>query len=410
MDFIKNQLFELKFALLMLYKIIKGVLYAFYYVYIKKKKLLPNNSQKGDLIILITQGLIDGFSDIVEIEQPNQNVVRNLWKSADWWINIAGYFIRFIIKRVNKNNYNVIYDTIEIDYNTEFYNDYTEKHDKLIIDKWSNFDHNNINESHDILIIHACGGGAVLGGNTTSSFYSYLFHKNLQNLNKNITFAILEFTNSYIRPYPASANDTFTTIKYFIDQNKYKSIYIFGDSGGGLIMFSTFYYMLKNKQLNYIKKINGLIASSPVLSSSRELDGFYKKENEKYDYISEKICRYCMDQYIRDDYDANTNKGSNMLLWDYENEIKYLPPVFLQYGTHEVMYDQINKFSNLLQSNNNKENNKFNEDILQNEVHCSIIAFPNKKSTKDAYQTIGKFIINNLSNYDKEKQMNQSKI
>lgn len=149
--------------------------------------------------------------------------------------------------------------------------------------------------------------------------------------------------------------------------------------------------MLANNLFDGIKKINGLINISPLISTNRNTK--WNDENQKYDYISHSCCTGPGYMHIYDDNIANIAKDTNMNLWG-EYEYKNLPPTYINGGLREVMIDEITKFGNNLKKYGLNDEKKYKFETYD-DVHDFTAFFYWKKTSKDSVQSIIKFIDDN---------------
>lgn len=251
-----------------------GIVAANYRKLVKGEKAVPDNGYLVDWFIIMLQYPMKTFGD--ESLKHDIEYKKKMWGAIQFFVKIIGYFVELNLKICTKFKHL----NIKIDRDGT-----TTK--KLNVDLWSNFDHNNLfdketrkialskkkqnndnnkdlelglpqqqpslnnneNEKGDILILHMVGGGGCFGTNKASSHYAKVFLNGYKNTSKKVTFALVDFRKAFEQPYPAGVNDCYTSLRYFIGLDKYKSIYLMVYINSFLFLYNIYtkYYIIIKK-------------------------------------------------------------------------------------------------------------------------------------------------------------------
>ena len=183
------------------------------------------------------------------------------------------------------------------------------------------------------ICFHIHGGAFTL----LTSNSSFIIPVQLSNLCK-IKIISIEFGLAPENKYSNMTNNIENVINKFIS-NEYLSenIFLIGESSGGSLCISTNYNLLKKNIL-----IGGIILLSPWLDLncnfiSSSIDDPILCKNNYLDFASSLV--------------INDDKDKNLLPFNLKYNQKF-SKILIQFGSREILYEQIFKFYDLLKENN----------------------------------------------------------
>jgi acetyl esterase/lipase len=192
-------------------------------------------------------------------------------------------------------------------------------------------------ETNFILYIH--GGAFCMCNSGTHRGLLYRLAKQT-----NSVILSVDYRRSPEYKYPIPLNDCMKAYLYLLDRTKNpEQIIIAGDSAGGNLVINLISHLIQNK----LPKPSKCILISPWV----DLTDFGKnpswEKNKHFDFVRPELAKFFSLEYI----DASTNTLTDVSpLYTHEHILKEFPPVLIEFGECEVLYDQINQFCKKLES------------------------------------------------------------
>ncbi len=169
-------------------------------------------------------------------------------------------------------------------------------------------------------------GGAYNKGSpkTHRAFVSQICNK------AKISAYVLDYRLAPEDPFPAALDDSIMGYQYLLNKGiNPKNIIIAGDSAGGGLTVATL-LKLRELDLNMPRKA---ILISPWVDLTTSTSSYEK--NKKKDFMLDiEDLKQAAKQY------ADKNELSHPLISPVYADLKGLPPLFIQVGTHEQLYDE----------------------------------------------------------------------
>jgi acetyl esterase/lipase len=184
-------------------------------------------------------------------------------------------------------------------------------------------------------------------------------------------------------PYPTPLTDCLVTYMYLLGITKDSSkIYICGDSAGGNLSIYLMEQIIKYNS----DKPAGLILISPWVDLEDCGVSPSWIHNSKYDIVNQRFANLFASEYI---------KNTNFSLYDVSpinidgNIFQQFPPVLIEFGECEVLYDQIKNFCKKLKQSNCQIKANCRKDM----IHVfPLFHFTGIAQSKDFFDSLNKFI------------------
>jgi acetyl esterase/lipase len=230
---------------------------------------------------------------------------------------------------------------------------------------------NNTDNSDENIIFYCHGGGYMTG----SCLYAREITTKLSQYNK---CKVLSFNYRLApeHPYPAALEDAYKAWEYILNQGFNPSnIIIAGDSAGGnLALVLTL--LLKDKKESMAR---GLVLFSPWTDMTSSGDSYHSKE--------------LLDPILDNEYIKRAVEGylagaspTEPLVSPIFGDLKGFPPVYIQVGTNEILYDDsYSLYEQLL-----KDNVFAKLDVFQGMWH--VFQMSPIKASREAFERVTEFI------------------
>jgi acetyl esterase/lipase len=231
---------------------------------------------------------------------------------------------------------------------------------------------NNIKKSNNDIIIFYCHGGGYMTG---SCLYAREITSKLSQSNNCRVFSF-NYRLAPEHPYPAALEDAYKAWEYILKLGYQPSnIVIAGDSAGGNLALALS-LLLKQKGQSLAKC---LVLFSPWTDMTSSGDSYHSKELLD-PILDNAYIERAVNNYLGGE--IPTNPFVSPIFGD----LKGFPPVYIQVGTNEILYDD----SYLLYTQLLKDNVFAKLDVFQGMWH--VFQMSPIKASRDAMKKVTKFI------------------
>jgi acetyl esterase/lipase len=230
----------------------------------------------------------------------------------------------------------------------------------------------NPNSEKEKVIIYLHGGGYILGSIISARALTLKFSQI-----SNARVLVVDYRLAPENPYPAGLDDTISVYKWLINSEniKPKNIIIAGASAGGGLTMSA---LIRLRDEGLSLPAAG-IAISPWADLTCESTSFTERANVEV-WLTPNALRVAADSYVND------NDPRNPHLSTIFADFKGLPPLFIQVGGLEMLWDD----AHCLAENAKKAGVDVELDVWEDLFHV-FIAFPSQES-QQATEKIKNFI------------------
>ncbi|EKF85217.1 alpha/beta hydrolase [Methanobacterium formicicum] len=215
------------------------------------------------------------------------------------------------------------------------------------------------------------------GGFNRGSTYG---HQDLcQRLSRYTGFSVfsVDYSLAPENPFPAAIEDCIQSYLWLLDEGfKSSDLVIAGISAGGNLTLST---LLALKKIGEKMPLGG-ICMSPVVDFTFPVT--YTHLKDVNDWIN-----YEQLDKIRNSY-LNGQKPTNPLVSPIYGDLKGLPPLMMQVGSHELLLCDINRFRDLAVENEVK----VNLEVWQNMFHSWQLFYSHLPGNDGPLRSIGEFV------------------
>lgn len=229
----------------------------------------------------------------------------------------------------------------------------------------------------DKVVMYIHGGGFISGSCLTHRGHVFKFAKS-----SGVKMLLFDYRLAPEFPFPAALDDCIQAYVWLLDQGYDSSnILIMGESAGGTLTLST---LITLRDKGY-KLPSGAVSISPVTDLTCRAKSF--ETNAKKDIAPMGSWTTWTNFYIAD------NDPLNPLLSPMMADLKDLPPIMIQVGTHEIHLDDAKDFAEKASSSGVNVTLR----VWEGMVHAFPVLSPLFDEAKRAMDEIGQYIAEKLN-------------